>query len=214
MEQRLIEMINGIKDFVPEKIGEDEPFEANRWNTLVDYLKRNNEILEKMETVVPPVGFIYIRLPGAKTPYELWDMKPEQWDNISRHFPNVFFRVEDSGNDKNTTRPYASVFKESVSLDSETPQTDLTYNEGDGGTGGGQMDAIRDITGNFFAQGTENAEDGGGAFKTESTGRNDKGYSSGRQYPYERSFMASRVVPVANENRPKNITVQIWMRIS
>lgn len=72
-----------------------------------------------------------------------------------------------------------------------------------------QGDAIRDITGTF-AGGEASGSPGSGAFNREGVSSSQ----NGNVYPQSfYSFAASRVVPVANENRPRNIAFPLWMTI-
>src|SRR5699024_9705865 len=81
--------------------------------------------------------------------------------------------------------------------------------EGNGASsfgGGVQGDAIRNITGNTHSgwdRGTPS-----GAFRWLNT--NSSGFSSGGGQGGPMSFDASRVVPTASENRPRNLTVRVW----
>lgn len=77
--------------------------------------------------------------------------------------------------------------------------------------GGEQRDAIRDITGGFCAQGSDAVYAMGyGAFRVEKYGHVDSGFSESSDYSIVQSFSASRVVPTAEENRPRNRTFIIW----
>lgn len=72
-----------------------------------------------------------------------------------------------------------------------------------------QGDAIRDIKGTF-AGGEASGSPGSGAFNREGVSSSQ----NGNVYPQSfYSFAASRVVPVASENRPRNLPFPLWMTI-
>ena len=80
-----------------------------------------------------------------------------------------------------------------------------------------QSDAIRNITGNtwtldgfgkFMKRGSVS-----GAFKAHLNGRANIGDGDSDD-AYYLSFDASRVVPTADENRPVNTSVEMWVRIA
>ena len=87
-----------------------------------------------------------------------------------------------------------------------------------GGNGGAvntqQNDAIRNITG-WFRIYESTGLGGNGAFSTYQTGGGTQQYrSGGPPSNFNASFDASRVVPVANENRPLSHTVRYLIRIN
>lgn len=74
-----------------------------------------------------------------------------------------------------------------------------------------QGDAIRNITGNFNA--TDNARgniNANGVFYAQTIGDGDEGREGGEYKQY--FFDASRVVPVASENRPINRAVRYFIK--
>lgn len=200
----LKDLITQARNLMPWKLLDDDPLEEGNWNTLIDLVTKYNEIFDKIDSVTPPVGFIYIRLPGAKEPDELWDHPQARWRDISHLFPGVFFRVK-GGN--------ASSFNEFVSLERTTPPSELIYDNGDGGSGGGQMDAIRNMIGSYggWALNRSDSRWADGVFKIgiNTYPRADYVDATGSAPLY---FDASRVVPVASDNHPQNITIEIWIR--
>ena len=73
-------------------------------------------------------------------------------------------------------------------------------------------DAIRNIAGNGWYPPTSFTPDGVLFFDTGSNGQGDiaRGSNNGRTLRFD----ASRVVPTANDNRPKNLTVNIFIKIN
>jgi hypothetical protein len=202
----LADLVAQAKNLEPWEIQEDGPLQDSNWNTLCRLAKKHNEILEKLESLIPPVGFVYIRLPGAASPDELWDQPSSRWNNISGLFPGTFLRIAGG---------LASAWNPDVPLSGSTPPAALVYDTGDNGNGGGQLDAIHNITGEFDAQGSLNGVmESNGAFRTISLGQVDNGDSNHNNYPRRRRFDASYAdgVRVAGDVHPKNITVQIWIR--
>jgi len=130
-----------------------------------------------------PIGMLYTQYPGESSPDNLgW---PGTWTNISSNFSGDFFRVE--GGDAST------------------------FGSGE------QSDAIRNISGYFgSADMGMNSSYGDGPFVSgqysfiglnSETDNSDEGSEDNGWL-----FDASRVVPTANENRPKNRTIRIWKR--
>lgn len=77
--------------------------------------------------------------------------------------------------------------------------------------GSSQGDAIRNITGNLFQGGQQTITGGNGAFAVTAFGGMfyDSGGGSG---PSNFNFDASRVVPTAAENRPRNVALLVCIR--
>ena len=80
-----------------------------------------------------------------------------------------------------------------------------------------QDDAIRNITGQFGIgdglYGNPSATSGSGAFAAAASGNSYVGMSNPATRTYGITLDASRVVPTAAENRPKNIAQQYFMKI-
>jgi hypothetical protein len=204
----LSELIAQAKSLTPVRLQEDDPLQESNWNTLCDYIAKNNEILEKLEALTPPVGFIYIRLPGALAPDVLWEHPSARWRDISGLFPGVFFRVAGG---------LASSYRTNVPLTGSTPPAALVYNTGDNGSGGGQQDAIRNIKGSGLVWENPHTSATQGQFTgvfyiDSSRGSNFMGIGDNDYDNLCVAFDASRMVPVAGDNHPKNITVQILIR--
>ena len=51
-------------------------------------------VMEIVMDFMMPVGYIYIQLPHAKPPQEVWPGLNLEWKNISPNYSDVFFRVE------------------------------------------------------------------------------------------------------------------------
>ncbi len=75
-----------------------------------------------------------------------------------------------------------------------------------------QDDAIRNITGSLAAAGAVAWQSAAGTFKLSGTTAPIPAQSTSVQ-PTTLNFDASLVVPVATENRPRNIALSAWMRI-
>ena len=74
-----------------------------------------------------------------------------------------------------------------------------------------QGDAIRNIAGTFGAQGSSDARAvATGAFSVAKRSHIDSGFSERSDYSVVQDFSADKVVPTANENRPRNKTFIIW----
>lgn len=71
--------------------------------------------------------------------------------------------------------------------------------------GSDQGDAIRNITGTWGYVGAIGVPNPQGAFKRGATGASQ--YGAGGAIDYEMKFDASQVVPVASENRPRNVAM-------
>lgn len=85
----------------------------------------------------------------------------------------------------------------------------------DGGRGwcSWQDDAIRNITGRFWGFDVQGSFGGDGAYYVSSRGNwNDSGGDYQSDYGRNMSFDASRVVPTANENRPKNMAFPLYIK--
>lgn len=70
------------------------------------------------ESVIPP-GFIYIQLPGEKSPQELWP-KVAPWLDISPSFAGTFFRVNGGG-----AEPFGKVQEEFIPHISQLNYTNI-----------------------------------------------------------------------------------------
>lgn len=75
-----------------------------------------------------------------------------------------------------------------------------------------QEDAIRNITGEFGLQGTEGTTSLDGAFYRNGSDSNYSADHSRKPYIPRIYFDASRVVPTANENRPKNMAFPVYIK--
>jgi len=203
-------MIEELANFAPAKLNEDDPLLDSNWNALIDLANRHSALFAKIETLVPPVGYVHIRFPGTPTPDVLWDTKGAQWKDISPLFPGVFFRTAGGG---------AASFKADVPLTGSTPPSQLTYTQGDGGSGGGQEDGAPNITGGIYrsVQYALGAQDGYGAFDASAgwQGSAKSGSGSGfaaRDIAFSAARCSAKYTSVT-EVRPRNITVQIWLRL-
>ena len=74
-------------------------------------------------------------------------------------------------------------------------------------SGSAQGDAIRNITGGVSTNGWGFAGTGTGAISTANKAGDGSSYADAYAYRWGLSFDASRVVPTANENRPRNIAL-------
>ncbi len=127
------ELITQAKTLVPPKLTDDDPLMETAWNKLIDLMTHyNSQILTKLDSLIPPVGFIYIQLPGTPDPAALWDNPDSRWENVSSRFPGAFFRAEGGA---------ASAFNAS--------STSPAFAAGDSGTTGGQSSGAPNITGAF-----------------------------------------------------------------
>lgn len=197
MMATFVEIIDALKTLIPDMLQDDDPVTSDNWNTVVNYIKKCTEAMDKLSILTPPIGYIYLQFPGAALPSELWDQGSSLWKDITPLFPGAFFRL-DGGN--------ASRFMDIVDLSAEGPALEIQYNSGDGGQGGGQMDAIRNITGTVASYGNLS-----GVFQQYGSSPRTMGTGSGLALG---DFRVERQVPVSSEIRPKNITCKIWIRIA
>ena len=78
-----------------------------------------------------------------------------------------------------------------------------------------QGDAIRNITGHLWGRGIENggASGGNGVFRGYARGSYGGGHGSNAA-SFAWQFNASKVVPTAKDNRPKNVSVNFYIKIN
>ncbi len=80
------------------------------------------------------------------------------------------------------------------------------------GLGSSQGDAIRNITGIVSTRGAGNIDGFSGAFYDIATRHSGNGQGSGPGLTDDFGFDTSRVVPTANENRPRNVALLYCMK--
>jgi hypothetical protein len=215
----LPEIVLQLQQLIPTKLAEDAPLLDSNWNKLIDYLTKNLEGVQSIvsASVIPPVGTIYIQFPGAKTPDVLYPHPTAQWREISGYFPGSFLRLAGaaSGNAQ------AATFKSAVDLTQKnsngTPKPNgISYTPSDGGSGGGQMDGIPNLTGSFTMQDdNRGSTDGTLFYKAANWGRGTwDGSDAGSEtrLGFDASRYNAKYSSSITEVRPKNITIQIWLR--
>ncbi|WP_052729833.1 phage tail protein [Photobacterium halotolerans] len=163
-------------------------------------------VVMKFSTDVPRVGFIK----GARI------------ELLRSDYPKLWAVVEAAGN-----------FTEQSLIDAEPDKYAAHYGTGDGVTtfttpdyhrghyhrgatpgltyGESQGDAIRNITGTATGVQHKSSSTGAGAFTLTNSGTVASNLVDGTSSVWNHSFDASRVVPTADENRPKTINTYIYI---
>jgi hypothetical protein len=196
----LAELIAQAKTLVPAKLSDDDPLMESAWNKLVDLVTHyNDQVLTKLDALIPPVGFMYIQFPGTPDPSLLWDNPGSRWENVSSRFPGTFFRAEGGG---------ASAFS--------TASTSPALAVGDNGSTGGQVHGAPNILGDADIFADSLAFERRGAITVTRVGVarepliiEQAGDASGIRFD---ASYSNSVYGSSTEVRPKNITVRVWRR--
>lgn len=130
LQNELEKILSNLKLNVPVTLGADDPVDENNWNRIVNSISLLTQAIQSIKdtpTTLPAVGSPYIRCPGMSEPWvQFAATKKDQWIAVHSLYPGRFFRMAGG---------YASKFK--------TDSTSVSYDDGVGGSGGGQNDAVQ-----------------------------------------------------------------------
>jgi len=91
LQDLLLELQHGLKKTRNElSVANQKLFESNQ-----NLEKTKKDLLEMKQNPLVPISFIYVQLPGEKSPTEVWLWM--QWADVSATYAGAFFRVDGGG---------------------------------------------------------------------------------------------------------------------
>lgn len=186
LKTELLNIIADLKNRRPTAVGDDDPITDKNYNDVVYSLAKITEALELLNTADPNIPPV-----GSKYIRFPGDPEPkERYPHPTAKWINVSSKFP--GDFLRIEGGNAAVFSESTSV---------SYTDGVGKEGGAQMDAVQSHTHSHSRRvgSIARPQHGFGSCADDTDGTSSTWGQSGR---------------TAQETRPKNITVQLWERVT
>ena len=185
LKTELLNIIADLKNRRPTAVGDDDPITDKNYNDVVYSLAKITEALELLNTADPNIPPV-----GSKYIRFPGDPEPkERYPHPTAKWINVSSKFP--GDFLRIEGGNAAVFSTS---------TTVSYTDGVGKEGGAQMDALQEHTHTYAFR-----------YATGEGGRNQDVADSFTNYPQTSGVNGARKT---SETRPKNITVQLWERVT